>query len=214
MVKRVCPACQHRTDGVIPDDCPICWGAGTLTLHPAALSLFDAQTVSRAAAIALEAIAEAIDAGHSLSDPQTELLAARVGELEAAGLVYLSPAVVRVPDNVRSLTPRRQCPGQTTLADAAHPVQLALDFSPKPHTEPLASAAAYRYGEDERPMMRGLPVLSEAGHPSSLARICDPVDQLVGTRERVRADKARSREARVLLEAVPAAARRRARRTA
>ncbi|WP_427017853.1 hypothetical protein ACQCSX_04360 [Pseudarthrobacter sp. P1] len=214
-MKRVCTACSRRAGELINPDCPICDGNGYLQLHPAALTIYDPVTVSLAVDVALEAVARDIDAGSTLTDPQAELLAARMIDLETAGLIRRNPtpAAQHGPGNVRTLR-RRQCAGQATLAEVATPTQLALDLDPAPHDDALIHAAPFNYAEDDRPMMRGLPVLSANGHPSSLARITDPVDQLTGTRTRHRDGTKHARQAQILVAAIPTTLRKKNRKTA
>ena len=204
MVKSVCPACAVRTARLIDDQCPVCHGQGTITLHPAALSVYDPPTVSYAVTIACEAAARAIDTSMSLSDDQAAALAGRITELEQAGIIRTTTPATVAPNNVRQI--RRQCTGQTRLSEAADPTTVAGQYSPDPPALfdlTVATAAAHVYAETDRPMMRGLPVTSANGHPSSLARTTDPVDQLAGTPETVRQRTKQHRQAVTLLEAVP-----------
>jgi len=203
-VKSVCPACAARTARLIDDQCPVCHGHGTITLHPAALSVYDPPTVSYAVTIACEAAARAIDTCMSLSDDQAAALAERIAELEQAGIIRATTPTPAAPNNVRQI--RRQCTGQTRLAEVADPTTVAAQYSTDPPALfdlTVATAAAYTYTESDRPMMRGLPVTSANGHPSSLARITDPVDQLAGTPDTVRQRTKQHRQAVTLLEAVP-----------
>jgi hypothetical protein len=203
-VKMLCPGCAHRIAHIIALDCPVCAGAGLLQLHPAALEIYDSESVAQAVTIALEAIARNIDESTILIDARADLLADQVSELAAARLIYFADDPDRgIEFELAALQDPVYEP------ETADPLELITGFSPAPMDAVLAAAEPFEYAAEDRPMMRGLPVTSEAGHPSSLARICDPVDQLEKTSDKALRVKRRVREANVLVKSAKVAARRR-----
>lgn len=221
MHRIVCPACARRNAEIITQDCAVCAGDGILHLHPAAVDLYTVEVVAEAVRIALEAAARVIDDGTLLSAPQADLLADKVADLVTGRLIYFpevqAPAqVVTSPAPLAPVVPIRRgsrkyapAPDQPLLTEWLTPVELAADHGATPLDAALIAAAPIEYGPEDRPLMRGLPVVSANGHPSSLARICDPVDQLASTRSVVASTKTRARQATILVTALPKAVKRR-----
>ncbi|MGL3805860.1 hypothetical protein ACSYDW_07145 [Paeniglutamicibacter sp. R2-26] len=223
MSRIVCPACARRTAEIITRDCPVCAGDGVLHLHPAAVGLYTVEVVAEAVRIALEAVARVIDDGTLLSAPQADLLADRVADLVTGRLIYFpEPASAAAEPVLAPVVPIRRprrgklapAPDQPLLTEWLTPLELATVHGATPLDDTLIHAEPIAYGPEDRPLMRGLPVLSANGHPSSLARITDPVDQLVSTRTTVTSTKTRTRQATVLVTALPKAVKRRRRNAA
>lgn len=159
-MNRLCPACLTRAARLVAADCPICDGAGTIPLGPKAVDAFGAESTSLAVSAALEAVGRAVDEPGVPNSSQRAALADTMRLLEASGLA--GPADVQ--------THLQPAPGSLAAAAIGRPVQ-PLDVT-------LPEAPSYRYGANENPGKRGLPVLSADGHPSHIARICDPADPL------------------------------------
>ena len=90
-VKAVCPGCTARTGWLVTADCPVCEGAGAITLGKAALAYDEPATVSRAIQIVLEAAA-----GRALTDLHRARVAPRavpeaVARLVRMGLIERTP---------------------------------------------------------------------------------------------------------------------------
>lgn len=217
MHRIVCPACARRTAEIITQDCAVCAGEGVLHLHPAAVELYTVEVVAEAVRIALEAQARVIDDGTLLSAPQADLLADKVADLVTGRLIYFpepaitaaTPVLAPVVSIRRSRRKLAPAPDQPLLTEWLTPVELAAEHGATPLDAALIAAAPIEYGMEDRPLMRGLPVVSANGHPSSLARITDPVDQLQSTRSVVASTKTRARQATVLVTALPKAVKRR-----
>lgn len=190
-----CPACVRTKYQLLNADCPICEGAGSLRLGKPALYFYDAETVAMAVRFALEVGARKVVETTTLSDPRASLLQSRVRRLVDAGLLF---GAGDVPPPGEGGTAR-------DLAESVTGEQLTLfDMNvADPNLPP------YEYQATDRPRARGLPVLSDGGHPSAVLLICDPADPFGSTVEDVTAHRRRSREARVLKEAYEDAARRR-----
>lgn len=189
---RLCPACLTRKARLVAPDCPVCGGAGVLRLGSAALSLHDPDVVSRAAAIVLEAVSRRAE---EISEPGTDLVPAvraAVGVLVESGILagpegHLLPPS---PGGGRSTSP-------ASLAAAASPVPvLPIDWV-------LTEAPNFHYGPGDRPGARGLPVLSEDGNPSHLARIVDPAVPGASTAAAAQARALSTRRAGILAAAAP-----------
>lgn len=159
-MKRLCPACLTREGRVVAMDCPLCNGEGTVTLGEECVATFGPVVTAHAVSAALESVARAVDTPGVPNGTQRAALAETMALLSRSGIT--GPG--RPPEATRAAA--------DSLAAAAigRPVQ-PLDVM-------LPEAPAYRYGPGERPGARGLPVLSADGHPSHLARICDPADAL------------------------------------
>lgn len=158
----LCPGCAHRIAHIIALDCPACAGAGLLQLHPAALELYDAESVAQAVTIALEAIARNIDETTTPVDARADLLADQVSELVAARPVYVAD------DPGRGLEVERAALHAPDYEqETVDTFELISEFSTEPMDAVLAAAEPYENGAEDRPMMRGLPVTPEAGHPSA-----------------------------------------------
>lgn len=197
MTARLCPACVHRRARLVDPACPVCEGAGVLELGHAE-HITSPHEAAHAVAIALEAVARRVETDHP--DPTARAaaappaLAAALAALVRVGILEGNPAAIVDPHA-----------GPVVLAQSAilEPVR-PLDWT-------LADAAAYAYQPGDRPMSRGMPVLSADGHPSHLARITDPADPDTPTAEVVRRRDADRRAGRVLAEAAREAVSRRPR---
>lgn len=211
-MRRVCPACSRRVAELVDPDCAVCGGFGVVVLHPAALSIYDPLVVSEAVGLALEVAAREIDTRGTLSDDLRAELAGSVAALLAAQIIDRPGPVVSlpprgVPSNVRQLAPRRRgkrAPliGQAMFGESpAVVVETMLNKCPAPYDMTVLNAAPHVYAVGERPLMRGLPVLSAAGHPSHLARITDPQDTYGSTSKDTQQRAVRNRQARVLVAA-------------
>lgn len=212
MERMVCPGCRHSPHGVITPACPVCEGTGTVALGPAALTIHEPAAVAAAIAYAVEAAARVIDDGTTLSDDRAGLLREQVALLREAGIIgHHAPAVPSRPDNVRRI--RRDIPGQQTLAQTP---ALTIAKAYQPDTTELDAvlfdATPYQYTEGDRPLARGLPVLSATGHPSSTARITHPADTYTDMTTQLRDTRAVLRDGRVLAECAPEAVRLKRRR--
>lgn len=164
-MKRLCPACLTRRARIVSDNCPVCRGAGILALGADAVADHGAESVSRAISIALEAVAREIDKPGAERGAMIARIRAAGRALEAVGLTAW-----RNTRRAKTSAPR----GSSPESLAHH----ALGVTVQPQDWILPEAPAYRYAASERPGARGLPVLSDDGHPSHLARVCDPADPL------------------------------------
>ena len=128
---------------------------------------------------------------------------------DAAARADLAAAVdaLRRVGVLASTTP----PATPATGTAMDMAQAATLVPVRPIDWQLADAAAYAYAPTDRPLARGMPVLSADGHPSHLARLCDPADPETPTSADVDARDRARRGGRVLAEAarVNAATRRR-----
>lgn len=164
-MKRLCPACLTRRARIVSENCPVCRGAGVLTLGAEAVAEHGPEAVSRAVSIALEAVAREVDKPGEERGAMIARILAAGRALEVAGLTAW-----RNTRRSKTSAPRGSSP-----ASLAHH---ALGVTVQPQDWILPEAPAYRYAAAERPGARGLPVLSDDGHPSHLARVCDPADPL------------------------------------
>ncbi|WNN96024.1 hypothetical protein SEA_HIRKO_74 [Arthrobacter phage Hirko] len=195
MITRCCPSCARRHAQLISSNCPVCGGYGTVTLGAAALSLHEPATVSVALEIALEAAARVIDTALTLSDDRLSPIAETMTLLTDAGIID-HPGTRKTTHRVRHLR---------LVTDDAPAVDLAAEYVPTvtPRDAALALAPAYVYAGHERPNARGLPILSANGHPSSTARITDPMPPGNDTADTARQRASQRRSATVLVEAAP-----------
>lgn len=192
-----CPACTRTRWQLLRPDCPLCDGDGHLKLGTPALALYPPDVVAQAVLLVIEAHARHIVETTTLSADRKAELSRSLNTLRRAGLL------------AGSVRPTRPLPpeGATAedIAGPLAPVQLTLfDIAVADPHSPV-----YEYREDDRPRARGLPVLSAAGHPSSMALICDPSDPFGDTRQEVQERRRHARQARVLAEAHETAAARR-----
>lgn len=208
-MRRICPACIHRQDGLIEAECLICRGQGYLTLGAGALALYSPNTVAEAVAIALEAVARKTDLTRSLSQNRRGPLTTALAVLYDAGILTHNEAAP--PPRPATSRPRKrddagQFIGEHTASALA---QTYVQEPLLPMDAVLIHAPRHFYGENDRPNARGLPVLSAAGHPSHLARLADPAEPGADTRALYRHKAAQHRCANVLAKAAAEAARRR-----
>lgn len=190
--RQICPACRHRENGVIETTCIVCDGIGIIYLADAALTIYPAQVVAEAVTITLEAAARLGDTETSLTDDRLKPVRAALIELRDAGILDAETTTL-----TRALASK---------AGAAHPAKaLAVEVLQEPILTidtVLPFAKPHEYEWTDRPGARGLPVLSRAGHPSSLARLTDPADPFADTATTVRQRHRKRREAHDLAEAV------------
>lgn len=208
-MRRICPVCVHRQDGLIDAACLICEGRGYLILGPGALSLYPPGAVAEAVVLALEAVARKTDLTRNLSQNRAEPVLNALATLYDAGI--LTPADTPAPPRPASRRPRRRDLTGQFIAET-EPSALAQQYIQEPLMpldEHLTHAPCYTYGEHDRPNARGLPVLSAGGHPSHLARLADPAEPGADTRAAYRRRTSQHRIAEVLVTAAPEAARRR-----
>lgn len=157
---RLCPACLTREARLVAADCPVCDGEGVLNLGAQAVKEFGAAVTSLAISAALESVARAVDAPGVPNGDQRAAVADTMNLLSRSGISGPGPA------------PRASSSTPGSLAAAA------IGRRVEPLDVQLPEAPAYRYGPGEQPGKRGLPILSADGHPSHLARVCDPADPL------------------------------------
>ena len=188
MTARLCPACVHRRARLIDPGCPVCQGAGVLQLGHAE-HITSAPETAHAVAITLEAVARRVE--HDYPHPGPDRQAAARAELAAA------VDTLRHVGVLASSTP----PPAPVAGTAMDMAQAATLVPVRPIDWQLADAAAYAYAPTDRPLARGMPVLSADGHPSHLARLCDPADPETPTSDDVDARDRARRGGRVLAEA-------------
>ncbi|WNO25881.1 hypothetical protein SEA_ALTADENA_59 [Arthrobacter phage Altadena] len=189
---RLCPACLARKARLVAPDCPVCAGAGVLRLGPAALRIHAPEVVSRASAIVLEAVSRRAEEIAAPGDDLVPAVRAAVGVLVEAGILAGPEGGLLPPSPGAGTTA-----SPATLAASASPVPvLPIDWV-------LTEAPAYYYAGTDRPGARGLPVLSDDGHPSHLARITSPAEPGASTAEAVAGRAATARHAATLAAAAP-----------
>lgn len=179
-MKRICPACLTRRARLVDDACPVCDGAGVLSLGAAALTLSDPDVVSRAVSTVLEAVARRAEEDIDSAPVRVQAVRGAVALLVDAGLL----------EGSSSRRPSTRAGGARPTSPAA----LAASVSPVavlPVDWILPEAPSYLYGLRDRPGARGLPVLSDDGHPSHLSRILDPAEPGAST-ARAAADRIRA----------------------
>lgn len=135
-----------------------------LVLAPEAVDDYGPETTSRAVSIALEAVARHHDDPKGLRGAGIVALRAAVATLRASGILKGATFLGRVP---------RPSSGAKAVT-----VAMTLGVPINPTDWILPDAAPYRYKAGDRPGARGLPLLSDDGHPSHLARIVDPADPI------------------------------------
>ena len=184
-MKRLCPACLTREARVVAPDCPICEGEGIILLGREAVAAFGPTVTALAVSAALESVARAVDSPGVPNGSQRAALAATMALLAASGVTGPGP----LPRTTR------KTPDSLAAAAVNRPVE-PIDVT-------LPETSAYRYGPGESPGAYGLPVLSADGHPSHIARICDPADPLgETTQEHSTGIRKRERSARALAAAL------------
>jgi hypothetical protein len=195
LITRCCPACSNRHAQLVNANCPVCGGFGTVTLGAAALSLHEPATVSTAVGIALEAVARGIDQNMTLSDDRIAPLRAAVTLLTDSGIIEHA-GTRKTAHKARHLR---------LVTDDSVAVEAAAAFVPtvRPVDAVLSLAPAYPYAEHERPNARGLPIMSNAGHPSHLARVADPMTPGNDTAATARERRQQTRAAGILVTAAP-----------
>ena len=129
-----------------------------------------------------------------------------LGEFVSSASSTIEPPVVKKLRNAYPGAGKSAAkPGSTPAAPAAGTAmdmaQAATLVPVRPIDWQLADAAAYAYAPTDRPLARGMPVLSADGHPSHLARLCDPADPETPTSADVDARDRARRGGRVLAEA-------------
>ncbi|AYD81495.1 hypothetical protein HYP71_gp001 [Arthrobacter phage KBurrousTX] len=208
-MRRVCPACSRRTAELIDPECTVCHGEGFLILHPAALTMCEPTVVSEAVGLALESSARLIESTTTLSDNRRAKLAASVSDLVTARIIH-APGTIPTdtpppppPTPGRRRRRKHESANQLSFATAEILAEGATKQDTKPYDGPVLEAPKHRYDKDDRPLMRGLPLLSADGHPSHLARIEDPQDAYASTSDDFDARSRRTRQATVLVAAVP-----------
>lgn len=210
-MKRVCPACTRRTAELVDPECVVCLGDGFLTLHPAALSIYEPAVLAEAVALSLEGMARMVEQTTTLSDDRRAALAAKARELVLARIITqpgLAPQPARkplAPTAKRGRKRRHQiAAGQLSFAESPTViVEAVTGKAPTVYDSPVLNAPAHTYAATDRPLMRGLPLLSAAGHPSHLARIEDPQDSYASTSQEAAERTRRTRQATVLVASVP-----------
>lgn len=209
-MRRVCPACSRRTAELVDPDCTVCQGEGFLILHPAALTMYEPSVVAEAVGLALESSARHIETTTTLSDNRRAKLAVSVTDLVVARIIQEpgsapieTPAPPAPPTPGRRRRRKHESANQLSFASPEILAEGATQTPGKPYDGPVLAAPAHHYDKDARPLMRGLPVLSAAGHPSHLARIEDPQDAYASTSDDYQTRARRTRQATIVVAAVP-----------
>ena len=191
MARMLCPACRHRPEHVVMDDCPLCDGSGTLVLGPPTLTLYPPEVVSAAVVI--------------IAESMLRRRSARLGRVPARYLTevreYLETTGLLALGGVEGRARRHVAGGADREAATRLAVGSGADVRPWDVNVTADDVPLFEYEEDDRPLANGLPLLSAEGHPSHTARTVDPADALGSTRQTVRARRKRSRDARVLARA-------------
>lgn len=195
MTIRVCPACARRTSELIEPNCPVCEGTGVVELHPAAIQAYGAPAASEAVLVALEASARMLDTPGCANVHKVSELRARVRTL-AAGRLIITWTGLEVKGPASSAAELPENPTPDDIA-AFHGRDL-----PEAFDHVVALGLGYEYPANARPNSRGTPVLSASGHPSSLARVVDPADELGDTGALIRDRRTRAFQANALVQAV------------
>lgn len=182
----VCRACAVRTAGIVDPDCPVCEGIGSLILSPAILRDQTPEVAGRAVNVALEAYAREAEETLDLGLDPAAVIRSAVSNLRLAGLLFPPPLEL--------------------------PADPPSSPSPAPQDPAVIEAPLFEYASEDRPGARGRPLMSEAGHPSHLARLCDPADGGVDQKDRLVRNANLDRKARSVAEGAREAAKTKARR--
>ena len=198
-MRRTCPVCTLREAGVVSDDCPVCNGHGVVELGDRALKFFTPGAVSTSVHLALEVQARILhDTTTRAQDPRPALNKT-LAQLAKAGIIH---------------PPKPPAPAKPG-ATGRHPgppaeiVRRATGAAPTRGDELMIRAHPYVYQPGDRPGVRGTPLFSSNGHPSSLACVLDPVPFETTTQEQALARTKRMHDARVLAGASTTTPRRR-----
>lgn len=160
--------------------------------------------------MALESSARRIETTTTLSDNRRAHLAVSVTDLVTARIIQEPGSVpVEVPAPVAPVPAgrrRRRKHESANQLSFCTPDILAEGATQTPtasYDAAVLAAPKHRYDKDDRPLMRGLPLLSADGHPSHLARIEDPQDAYASTSEDYQTRSRRTRQATIVVAAVP-----------
>jgi hypothetical protein len=136
---------------VIPAECPVCDGAGTLELGRAAIVQHGPDVAARSVEIALETAARYALADAAMT-PETARAALRaaVTQLRTAGVLARTPGTPPPPEQ--------------TAPSGSPPEAVTLDAPP------------LIWAVDDRPTAAGVVGFSAAGYISRLAQVADPLD--------------------------------------
>lgn len=189
--RQLCPACAYRENHLIDTDCLVCDGIGILYLGDPALTVYPAEVVAQAVTITLEAAARLGDTTGTLSDDRQTKLREALTRLRTAGILDAETTTLS-----RAMASKTGT-GRPAVALASEIIQdpiIGLD-------ELLPQAQRFTYAEEDKPGRRGTPLMSADGHPSHLARVCDPRDPTMETGEDVRRRRRKTRQATVLSHA-------------
>lgn len=163
-MRRVCPLCTVREAAVVCPDCTICHGHGYVELGPAT-TVYPPVVVSTAIHLALEGESRDLDRNTNRSHDPTPALERLMDLMARNGLVRRPKAPAPAPETAAGST--RITPAQLVIK--------ATGRVPNVTDQHMIRAAPFCYTFRDRPGARGLPVLSRNWHPSSLARVCDPM---------------------------------------
>lgn len=145
--------------------------------------------------MALEASARMIDSPDLTNAEKISELRSRMRTLAAGRLVITWTGMTMDDSELPSAATLPKDPGPDDIA-AFHGRDLPVAFD---HV--VALAQPYSYLSGARPNSRGTPVLSASGHPSSLARVVDPADELGDTSVVIRTRRTRAFQALALVNA-------------
>lgn len=173
---RLCPLCTLRPAAVVDPACLVCGGHGTLHMGTA-LREYTPETIATGIHLALEGESRKLDRRpDARSVDPAPAIAKVLTQLTRAGLLTPPKAPPPAP------TP---APGKLTGPPASL-VHRAIGYRPDETDQRMIRAHPYIPAPTER--WHGPPLLSRGFHPSSLARVGDPVpfdqDTLTLLRER------------------------------
>lgn len=190
--RQICPACRHRENGIIETTCIVCDGVGVIYLGDAALTIYTPEVIAEAITITLEAAARLGDTETHLADDRLLPVRAALLDLRDAGVLDAETTTL-----TRAMASKAgaEHPAKAIAAEVLQEPILTIDTV-------LPDAAVHEYDWTDRPGVRGLPVLSKTGHPSSLARLTDPADPFADTAAVVRARHRKRRQGQDLAAAV------------
>lgn len=171
-MRRLCPLCCVREAAVVSPDCYLCHGHGFLELGPAA-GVYDPVVVSTAIALAAEAQARDLDRTTTRSQDPGPVLDRLLDLMARNGLIRRPKAPAPAPETAAG----------STRIPPARLAQQATGAAPNITDQHMIRAACFTYTFRDRPGARGLPLLSRNWHPSSLARIGDPMPFELTTEE-------------------------------